>query len=426
METVIERMSYGLDSLARLDGKAIFVPYGVPGDEVTIEITEEKKDYSKAEIKEIKKPSDFRRESPCPAFPDCGGCHWLQMTDEAQRTQKEEVLAFALKALAPKKIYPMEPLPSRGYRNKLDLKIAVDEAGNVTLGNYKFRSHDVVPIDGCIVQAEANMKIYGILKDSLQKQEHLEYAKNISNVSARTLGGYQVCTVFLKEPPKEAETAYYKELFEALSEVTRFEVKAGNKTILTLMRETPPFLFLGKKWRISANSFFQNNLTGAEAIMENLLSIYKSFEHKGKFLDLYSGCGTQTFLLEHFFDDEVYAIEGNQSSHQDALFHQKGLSASKAKFLCRSVESIFNTKITKGVIAAMHLNPPRTGLSQQVLNGLAGIKPKIITYLSCNPMTFRRDAKHIKQMGYIYEACFPFDLFPGTFHMETLNLFVRR
>jgi len=73
----------------------------------------------------------------------------------------------------------------------------------------------------------------------------------------------------------------------------------------------------------------------------------------------------------------------------------------------------------------VHLNPPRTGMSQRVLRGLSGIKPRIITYLSCNPMTYRRDAKAIRQMGYKLESVYSFDLFPGTFHMETLSLFVR-
>jgi 23S rRNA (uracil1939-C5)-methyltransferase len=179
-----------------------------------------------------------------------------------------------------------------------------------------------------------------------------------------------------------------------------------------------------KNWRISTGSFFQNNIEGAEAILHTLLSIYHSLPHKGKFIDLYCGCGTQTFLLENLFD-EVFGVECNQASFQDAIAFQKTRSNSKIKFICRKAETIFNSPITKGVIAALHLNPPRTGLSQRVLKGLTGIKPKVITYLSCNPTTFRRDAKYIRSLGYKLDRIYSFDLFPGTFHMETLSLFIR-
>ena len=145
---------------------------------------------------------------------------------------------------------------------------------------------------------------------------------------------------------------------------------------------------------------------------------------KGKFLDLYCGCGVQTFLLEPFFD-EVYAVECNESSYKDAIAYRDTKPNSRIRFICKRVEAIFGTPMTRGNVAAVHLNPPRTGCSQRVIRGLAGVKPRMMTYLSCNPMTFRRDAKAFRQMGYKLDSVYSFDLFPGTFHLETLGVFIR-
>jgi 23S rRNA (uracil1939-C5)-methyltransferase len=420
---VIERMTYGIDALGHLNGKVVFVPYAAPGDKVNIKICEEKSDYLRGEIEEIVEKSGERRTSPCPNFPACGGCHWLHMYPEAQRREKEDALRFILKPLAPEHVYPMEPLPMTGYRNKMELKVAV-EGDRVILGNYRYHSHDVVTMKGCIVQCKPNLEVYDNLDIHMNKPEQLALAGNINSIIIRTLAPQQHCAFLLKAAPTQEMLSSMQAFFDQTESLSRLEAHSSMGNHLTLVREKGPFSFMGRNWRVSPNSFFQNNLEGSEAILHTLLSIYQGSQHKGKFIDLYCGCGTQTFLLENLFE-EVHGVECNVSSYQDAVAYQKTRSSSKSRFICRKAESIFNTPITKGVIAALHMNPPRTGVSQRVLRGLSGIKPRLITYLSCNPMTFRRDAKAIKQLGYRLDSVYSFDLFPGTFHMETLSVFIR-
>ncbi|HNX75827.1 MAG TPA: 23S rRNA (uracil(1939)-C(5))-methyltransferase RlmD [Candidatus Rifleibacterium sp.] len=424
MENVLlERMTYGIDALGHIDGKVVFVPYGAPGDRVNVKITEEKTDYLRGEIEEIVEKSAERRNSPCPNFPECGGCHWLHILPEAQRREKEETLRFILKPLYPEHIYPMEPLPMTGYRNKMELKVAVN-GDQVVLGNYRYHSHDVVSMQGCIVQCRPNLEVYDSLAAHMNKPEQRPLAENINTIVLRTLAPQQHCAFLLKNAPTQEMLNSMQAFFDQTESLSRLEAHSDNGNHLTLVREKGVFAFMGRNWRVSPNSFFQNNLEGSEAILHTLLSIYQGGQHKGKLIDLYCGCGTQTFLLENLFE-EVHGVECNVSSYQDALAYQKTRNSSKSRFLCRKAETIFNTPITKGVIAALHMNPPRTGISQRVLRGLSGIKPRLITYLSCNPMTFRRDAKAIKQLGYRLESVYSFDLFPGTFHMETLSVFIR-
>ena len=174
METIsIEKMTYGVDSLGHLNGKVVFIPYGAPNDEVEIEIKETKSDYLRADLKTILKASPQRQKNPCTHFPDCGGCHWLHLHPETQRREKEAYLHYLLKPLSPANIYPIEPLSMYGYRNKMELKLAIHEDGTFSLGNYRYRSYDVIDIPDCVVQCEPNKKLYASLKIFLKDKRKL-------------------------------------------------------------------------------------------------------------------------------------------------------------------------------------------------------------------------------------------------------------
>ncbi|MBF0407681.1 MAG: 23S rRNA (uracil(1939)-C(5))-methyltransferase RlmD [Candidatus Riflebacteria bacterium] len=425
MENIsIDRMTYGIDALGKINGKVVFVPYAAPGDELSVNFTEEKNDYSRAKIEQIIKPSQNRKTPSCPNFPDCGGCHWLHLPEEVQRKEKEAFLSYLLKPLSPGNIYPMESFSSEKYRNKMELKVTIDGNGKVILGNYKFHSHDVVSISGCLVQLPKNMVMYKILSDFVNLPEMTSFAPNIAEISVRTLEEQQHCVFQLKAQPPEEILNQLRNFFNSNESLSRLEVMSSEEIFLTLMRDKTPFTFLERKWTVSPKSFFQNNLEGAEAIYYTLQSIYDSLSPKGKFLDLYCGVGIQTMILEKNFE-EVIGIEANEDSYQDALKNQKGRRPQQIKFLCKKVENIFNTFITKGNIGALNLNPPRTGVSQKAMKGLTALRPKLITYLSCNPITFKRDAQIFIKMGYKLNQVYSFDMFPGTFHTEILAAFTR-
>jgi 23S rRNA (uracil-5-)-methyltransferase RumA len=425
METVkIEKMTYGIEALGRMDGKVVFVPYGAPQDELEIKITETKTDYCRAEMVRIAAASPQRQKSPCVHFPECGGCHWLHLLPEVQRREKESYLNYLLKSLSPKRIHPIEALPEQRYRNKMELKPHMTDEGKLLLGNYHFRSYDVVDIPNCIVQIPANMDFYRNVKDFLEKEQSPDMIQNIRQIAVRTLGAQQHAVISLKTAPEEPVIDKWRSFFNSREAVAKLELNTDDMSFLTLVREKEDFIFMKRPWVVSPRSFFQNNLDGAEAIYYTLQSIYSSSPYKGKFIDLYCGVGIQTMLLESHFE-EVVGIESNEVSQRDAIKNQRGRRAGQIRFHAKKAEAVFGTPLTKGVIAAVHMNPPRTGLSQRVLRGMTGVKPRMITYLSCNPNTFKRDAQSLKQMGYQLERVYAFDLFPGTFHLEVLGVFTR-
>jgi 23S rRNA (uracil1939-C5)-methyltransferase len=425
MDTLtIERMTYGIDSLGRLDGKVVFIPYAVPQDVVEFEISETKADFLRGKLQKVVTPSPLRQASPCPNFPACGGCHWLHLNLEAQLREKEAFLRHAFKPLAPKTVYPLEPLPDTDYRNKMELKIGRSPEGALILGNYRYHSHEVVSLAGCRVQVPQNRVMYDALYRLLSQPQHASLADTIETITVRTLGEQQHTQIEMRQPPANELLEVLRAFFHEQPDLSRLEVTQGHQSLLTVMREKPAFQFMKRPWFVSARSFFQNNLDGAESILHTLMTIYSASPQKGKLVDLYCGCGVQSLLLANRFE-EVFAIEANDDSYQDALKNLKMRGSTNVRFLHRRAETIFPSTITKGVIAALHVNPPRTGLSTKVLRGLAGIKPKVITYLSCNPMTFRRDAQAILQMGFSLDRVHTFDLFPGTYHVEVLGVFTR-
>lgn len=421
----LEKMTYGIYALGKVDGKVIFVPYGAPNEKVEVEIIEEKTDYNIGIITKIIQPSPFRQLSICQNFPTCGGCHWLHLNADTQLREKENLLEYLVKPFKPKHVYPIEAVNPTKYRNKMELKVEVKDDGSIVLGNYKYRSHDVVDIKNCVVQLSQNMIMYEAFKKFLEQDPTKDIAKNTQEIIVRTLPPQQHALVVLKNPPADNILEKFREFFNNNQSLGRLEIMHQDTVYLTLVREQDPFIFMKRQWVVSPTSFFQNNLEGLESILYTLLTIYDNPPSKGKFLDLYAGVGIQTLLLENRFE-EVIAVECNESSYQDALKNQKLKGSSKAKFVCKKVEQIWGTPITKGQIAAIHFNPPRSGLSPRVIRGLSSVKPKKITYLSCNPMTFRRDAVAIIKMGYKLEHVHAFDMFPGTFHLEILGTFTRQ
>ncbi len=328
-----------------------------------------------------------------------------------------------LAPLAPGRIYPIEAFGEFRYRNKIDLKPAFNADGELQLGNFRIQSHEVVDMGGCRVQVAENMQMYSTLKTFLPKAFSAEEIGQIERMSCRTLGAQRQLVVTFAQAPSAKVLDAWRGFFSANEQVTQLATEGPGEG-LALLREAEPFKLVNQTWAVSPRSFFQGNLEGAEAIYYTLQSLYEGREKGGKLLDFYSGVGVQTLLIDKLFD-EVLAVESSESSYQDAIRNQKARHRSKVRFICRKVETVVGTPLTKGSIAAVHVNPPRVGLSSRVARGIAGLKPRMITYLSCHPLTFRRDAAALISAGYQLEQVYSFDLFPNTYHLEVLGVFVR-
>ncbi|MEO0105533.1 MAG: 23S rRNA (uracil(1939)-C(5))-methyltransferase RlmD, partial [candidate division WOR-3 bacterium] len=178
---------------------------------------------------------------------------------------------------------------------------------------------------------------------------------------------------------------------------------------------------LNKKFRISANSFFQNHYEATELLIKRIIELIEP-EENDRILDLYSGVGIFSIILS-LYVKEITGIESERSAYEDALFNKLINNCLNVNFLLGKCEDVLDSfdNIDKVI-----LDPPRKGVDEKVIKHLKRIKPRIILYISCNPATFSRDLKRILEIGYEIEAIELFDMFPQTYHIEVLGKLVRK
>jgi 23S rRNA (uracil1939-C5)-methyltransferase len=415
----IESVAYKGYGVARIDGKVVFVPYTMTGDEAWIEITEEKKTYSTARLNEIIIPSPGRVNPPCPYFGSCGGCQWQHIDYSIQVEQKKEILGETLKRLGGLKEIPSISVASSpkpyDYRVRVQLKVKGKE-----IGYYQEKSHQIVDIDHCPISHPLVNQIIQKLREALETLSRMEEIE--INVSPEEGRG-----VLLFHPHSYDQRAEYfmKELLQDQPilrgiAITRkdghhlFGDPTLNFTIpLSQKREKREL-----KLRISAGSFFQVNPEQNQRLVQTVLQ-FSRVDQEDRVFDLYAGAGNLTLSLAEGAG-EVLGIEENRMAFEDAQFNAERNGIKNCHFIQGRVEDVFLNwkKETPDLVV---LDPPRTGC-KTILDQVVRWKPKKIIYVSCEPTTFARDLGLFSKRGYSLQRLDLIDMFPQTFHMEVVGL----
>ena len=427
-ELRIESLAYGGDGVAHLaDGRAAFVREGCPGDAVDAEVFEDHGRFVRARISRIIEPSADRVAAPCPYFGVCGGCAWQHVSAEAQGRAKRRAVVDALLRIggiadAEQRVAELVASGSQyGYRNKIEL-VAEHTAKGLRLGYHKAGSDKVVPVDSCMLLPPSHAKTPKALAGALRylsgsqelglRRVGLRVARNKKDVeialwtdpgpfprrpAATTLGqavkSTSIVRVLVKGADKERK-------------VTGVEVLAGNG----FWRER----LLGKTMMISAPSFFQVNTQAAESLVSIVLDALAA-DGTDRVLDLYAGAGTFTLPLAEVAG-EVVAVEAASSAVKDLRrnLDDSGLYADViGGDAARELAQL-------GHLDAVLVDPPRSGLLPEAISGLAASDARTIVYVSCDPSTLARDTKSLAAHGYVLDSATPVDLFPQTYHVETV------
>lgn len=428
----IETLAHGGDAVARLaDGRAAFISGGCPGDVVLAEITEEHERYARGRVSEIVEASPHRVVPPCPYFGTCGGCQWQHVSYEMQLQSKRQLVADALERIGGLAGVPVDPcVPSAreyGYRNKIELLADNDAQGRLVLGFSAANSHSVVPVDSCLLLPARHQKLPKALSGSLR------YASGNSDL------GISRVAVRASERTRDLEVALWtspgafprKSVGATLKEATR-----ASSIVRVLFRgETKRRAIAGVEvlagkgfWRerlgefeyaISAPSFFQVNTATAERLIDLALAAIEP-DGSDRVLDLYSGAGTFTLPLSQLAED-VVAVEAEGSSVKDLRRNLE--SAGSWAEVAPGEASRALPEL--GTFDAAIVDPPRAGLAEEVVSALVAAGPSRIAYVSCDPATLARDAKRLTEVGYTMTSATPIDLFPQTWHVETVARFER-
>lgn len=414
----IDSLSFGGSGIGRISGKVVFVPYSAPGDNVRARIAKDSKGYAEADIIEIVTASPLRKRPLCSLHSICGGCHWLHLPYDEQIKAKEEIFKDTLKRIgkidAPV-IKPAEPSYLEfNYRSRVQFKVS----GN-KIGFYKRESHDLVEVPECPL---AHPLINRILKGLREKwPDTMESITRVDiNVSPSEEKG--IVSMYLKD-----RTDFdFKGLFHAINrdipEITGLITHYGKASEAW----GSTYLFSsegGFRFRASEGSFSQVNHHQNLNIKEYILSLA---ELKGDetVLELYSGGGNFTVPIANRAR-KVIGIEVGKSSVSDAEENAGINNIRNITFLRATAEKglkeIQNLKLETKNLDLVLVDPPRDGCSKEVIEGIVSLKPKKIIYVSCNPSTLARDLAHFKALGYSTRSSKPFDMFPQTYHIESVT-----
>lgn len=441
MELKIDSVAFGGQGVARNNNLVIFVENALPGDEVKAIIYRVKPGFVEADLVEIITPSPFRTQPECSHFGTCGGCRWQnleyskQVEFKAQQIREvlEHIGGFArppvLSALPTEEIY--------FYRNKMEFSFSTDENGELTLGLHEAgRFNQVFDLHACYLQSETSNQIVQRIKVYCRKekfsvydlQKHTGFLRFLVIKEAKNTGEMMVNVVTnsgeahgLKQLAEELMTQ-----FSAVKSVVRnintrkAQVAVGETEELLagrsyIIERIGPFQF-----QISANSFFQSNSQQAEKLY-NLVVEFTRTQPEDTVLDLYSGTGTISFFLAQKAK-QVLGIESNFATVEDAKKNAALNGIRNCRFICSEAKDYLAlARVRQEKFQAVVADPPRSGLHPQVVENLLKLAPSRIVYVSCNPSTLARDLKLLCQEAYQLETVQPVDMFPHTYHIESVS-----
>jgi 23S rRNA (uracil1939-C5)-methyltransferase len=401
-------MAHGGAALGRHEGRVLFVPYAIPGEEVAVEIVEDHKRWAHARLLEVITPSPDRvADPPCPHFgPDgCGGCHWQHITYPAQLAYKRAVVRDQLTRIGQIADPPVrEVIPSSepwAYRNQVQLHPTDDGR----LGYVRADRAGVIPITTCPLMHPLLAEMF----DSLD----LDFAAlNRLTLRAGTVTGQQMAILETEhdEPPEIAVDAPISVNF-LLSDGTPVTL-VGHPWIEEVVAS--------RTWRVSAPSFFQVNTAAAEELVR-IVHRYAAPRTDAVLLDLYAGVGLFGLTLAPLVG-EAYLVEENPHAVADALTNAAGQG--NVTLMEGAAEEALSE--WPGLpIDVVVLDPPRGGCDQAVLDALARLSPERLVYVSCDPATLARDLRRLLEGGFHLVEVQPVDLFPQTYHVECVALLDR-
>jgi len=409
MEIEIDCLALGGYGLGRREGKVIFAPYGVPGDLLDVEVTEDHRDYAFARIRGIKKPSSHRVTPPCPVFGSCGGCQWLHIDYPIQLRAKETLAKRELRGVlendrAFQPIIPSEPYLE--HRTRAKLRLFKDQ-----IGFYQEKSHQIVAMGHCPVMTSIMNRAL------LTFYHHLKELKEVEEIDLFSHGGEKTLLISMKS---RGRLKAIHQIFHALKEDSQGQIglrvlwkgKASHLGPRTMEEE-----ILGHKLLIGHDTFFQNNRFLRESLAALVLEQAMPWLD-GEVLELYAGVGTFTVPLVKA-GTRMTAVEGHVPSAQ--FLKENAPQAEVWKASCEKALEQLKDRSFSLII----LDPPRTGCSPHARQAIRDLTPEAIIYVSCNPATMARDMALWKEQSYHLTFIQPLDMFPHTGHVEMVGVIVK-
>lgn len=389
-EVAIEKWVYGGRGLARIDGRAVLVPFVLPGEVVRLGAEKESPGLIEASLAGVVSPSPQRVEPPCPYFGRCGGCHYQHAAYEYQLAQKREVLLDTLRRVGkfepPEQIRILSAAPWE-YRNRIQLHI-----GKGGIGFREAGSSRLCPVKHCPISSPAVNAALAALREMLRADRFPRFLRSIELFTNES--SVQVNVV-------ESERPVARRFFEWCEERIPGAVPGALD-----------YPAAGRLYRVSRKSFFQVNRFLAETLVETVLAGAEG----DSAVDLYAGVGLFSLPLAERFGS-VRAVESGSSAVRDLEFN-----AARASLKVEAVGAAAETFL-EGLDRPpdfLLADPPRAGLGKPVVRQLLRLRPPRLAIVACDPATLARDLAALIAGGYRIDQLTLIDLFPQTYRLETV------
>jgi 23S rRNA (uracil1939-C5)-methyltransferase len=433
----IEKLIYGGDGLARAPGTdgrnmAVFAPFVLPGELVEVGIRQGKAGFARGVVTRLIEPSPDRVAARCPYFQQCGGCHYQHIRHERQLEFKAEILRETLQRVAKVELrteIQLHASPPWNYRNRTRLQVRT--APEFALGYFRFGSHEFLPVRECPISSGLiNRMMTRLLQlGGLNCPPEVEEIELFADAGDERL----LLSVFCRREADPRDLLGWAEALCSLPEISgvtffpsrrRVEEEDEMPDPKALARSGARAIRYPTKhheYQVSAGSFFQIN----RYLVDELVSVVIGNVRGDVALDLYAGVGLFSAALAKSFR-HIFAVEASQTSHADLLQNVPA----NVKAVGARTEDYLRKSYLKGRPAQKRpdlvvMDPPRAGAGKAVTRSLEELGAPVVRYVSCDPATLARDLVPLLAAGYRIEEAHLFDLFPQTFHIESVMLLTR-
>ena len=457
---LVAKMAYGGQGIVYLgeDKYVVFVAGALPGQEVSFRLQKIKKNFGEGRLLKVLKKSATHLPAPCPYFGACGGCKMQNLPYEEELNIKREFVKESLEhigAVLDYELLPIVPSPEVwGYRNKLEFSFGNHpylrpEEFAITTGVYErfclgFHGtglfDKIVDLEECRLADDKTNELYAAVKlwtkktgiPAYNNRTRSGFWRHLIIRRGRNTGEYLINLVVARQAPanvKELQEDFRRQfgtkvtslLWTVNSSVSdtavgeKVNILAGRGHIyesLTVGHHTLRFV-------ISPYSFFQTNSKGAEKLYSKVLE-FAEVQDGDKVLDLYCGTGTITQVLASS-GGFAFGVESQEEAVRDAKANALLNNLHNVEFLCGAAEKVLPYFLKDNRdISVLVVDPPRAGMHAKAVDSLKLISPRKIVYVSCNPATLARDISLILPLGYKLKRVCPVDMFPHTYHVETV------
>ena len=424
---------------AKIEGRAVFVPRTAVGDQCDVRIVKVTKNVAFGRVEKIIVPSAQRTAPACPVADKCGGCCYQHITYGEELRAKEKKVRDALTRIGGQdgaKLLGITGAPTtEHYRNKAQYPVGRDKEGSIVTGFYRPRSHDIVPVEKCLIQSETADKIAAVVREwmtefSVMPYDYEKKRGTIRHIYVRVgeKSGESQLTLISATKKMPKLDVLVERLRAAAPSLTGILLNHNQRDDNVILGDRTDVLWGepmledrlgGHTFLLSPEAFYQVNHAQAERLYACAVD-YAGLTGEETVLDLYCGAGTITLALAEHAKTAIgveIVPEAIENAKRNAL--RNGME--NTEFFCADAGQAAQ-RLAKRGIDVLVVDPPRKGLDATARDAILKMQPPKVVYVSCDPATLARDVAELCGAGYTLEKAQAFDLFPRTFHVETVVL----